>query len=802
MVRREDLLLQPQDLYRTLDPNLLPFTTTDELEPLEGTLGQPRALEALQFGLEVKNPGYHIFVAGQPGSGRESTVLRLVEAMAKNLPTPPDWVYVHNFEDPQAPIALSLPPGRGKALKDDMEAFIDHLKEAIPRAFESEDYENKRRKLLDELDRRRQQLWEKVNQSALQRSFALQVTPSGVLTIPLFNQRPLTAEELSSLSEEARRDLEEKNREIQEEIAQTMREIRRLERQWGEKLSSLDQEVALFALRGSFEELLEKYQDLPAVEAHLKKVQEDILENLGAFFPKDPSRDGASSLEKDPLFRYQVNVIVDHSQTQGAPIVLERNPTFPNLMGRMEYRQVLGALVTDFRQIRAGALHRANGGFLILHTVEVLQNPLSWEALKRALLTRKLEVENFGQGWSAYPTATLRPHPIPLDVKVILLGTPWQYYILSTYDEDFPELFGVRADFAPDMPWNDEHIQGYARFLRRISEEKGLLPFSREAVARVVEYGARQVGDQKKLSSRFLWISHLAVEASFWAQKRGSQVVRREDVEEAIRKRIYRSNMVAERYRQYIAEGVVKIDTRGRKVGQMNGLAVLELGDFAFGKPSRVTARISLGRGNLISIEREIALSGPIHTKGFLILSHYLMGTYAQNFPLALQASITFEQSYDEIEGDSASSVELFVLLSAISGVPLAQGIAATGAVNQYGEIQAIGGVNEKIEGFFAVCQDQGLTGEQGVIIPKANRAHLMLQKEVVDAVRQGKFHIWAVDTVDEAMEILTGLPAGTLQEDGTYPEGTLHHKVMEGLRSYAERAKAFSQGEEGKDAR
>lgn len=795
-------------LRRRLDPATLPFQTTTEVEPIAGTVGQPRALESLEFGLEIATHGYNIYVAGRPGSGRESTVLRLVSQIAARRPTPPDWVYVHNFEDPERPIALSLPAGRGAQLAHDMDEFVRAAQQAIPRAFESEEYDRRRRAIIDRLNQERERLWEGVQQFAQQLGFAVELTPAGVVSVPVVQGRPLAPEEFERLPEPVRAELERRNQAIQDRVADALREVRRLERETAERLRQLDREVALFAIGGLFEELRERYQDVPQVLAFLEQVREDIPDHLHDFFPPQvpgiptPIAQLQALQQQEHLARYRVNVLVDNSKTEGAPVIFERNPSYYNLVGRIDYRATFGAMVTDFSQIRAGALHRANGGFLVVHAMELLSNPFSWEALKRALLTRQIVIENLGQQYAVLPTATLRPDPIPLDVKVVLLGTPLLYYLLAAYDEDFRELFRVRADFAPDMDWNEDHVRGYAAFISRVIRENGLRHFDRAAVARVIEYGARQVEHQRKLSAQLLEIGNLVAEASYWAGKAGRDIVTAEDVETAIRKKRYRSDLIAERIRELIAEGTLRIETRGARVGQINGLAVIELGDFAFGKPSRVTARVSLGRGNLVSIEREIALSGPIHSKGFLILSNYLTGTYAQDFPLAVSASITFEQAYEEIEGDSASSTELYALLSALSGVPIKQGIAVTGSVNQYGEVQAIGGVNEKIEGFFAVCKVQGLTGEQGVIIPAANVQHLMLDDEVIQAVAEGKFHIWAVETIDQGIEILTGVPAGERQPDGSYPEGTVHRLVLDRLRQYAERMRDFGRREEREPGR
>ncbi|MCM8746864.1 AAA family ATPase [Thermomicrobium sp. CFH 73360] len=803
-----ELRVPVERLRRRLDPAMLPFETTADVEPIAGTVGQPRALEALEFGLEVPTYGYNVYVAGRPGSGRESTVLRLVEQIAATRPTPPDWVYVHNFQDPERPVAISLPAGRGAQLARDMDEFLRAAQQAIPRAFESEEYDRRRRAIVERLNQERERLWEGVQHFAQQLGFAVELTPAGVISVPVVQGRPLAPEEYERLPEPVRAELERRNHQIHDRVADALREVRRLERETAERLRQLDREVALFAVGGLFEELRERYHDLPQVLQFLEQVREDIPEHLHDFFPPQlpgvpaPIAQLQALQQQEHLARYRVNVFVDNSQTRGAPVIFERNPSYYNLVGRIDYRATFGAMVTDFSQIRAGALHRANGGYLVLHTVELLSNPFAWDALKRALITGRVVIENLGQQYAVLPSAALRPDPIPLDVKVVLLGSPLLYYLLSAYDDDFRELFRVRADFAPDMDWSDQHVMGYAAFISRVVREQGLRHFDRSAVARVIEYGARQVEHQRKLSSQLLEIGNLVAEASYWAGKAGRDIVTAEDVETAIRKKRYRSDLIAERVRELIVEGTLKILTRGERVGQINGLAVIELGDFAFGKPSRVTARVSLGRGNLVSIEREIALSGPIHSKGFLILSNYLAGAYAQDFPLAISASITFEQAYEEIEGDSASSTELYALLSALSGLPIKQGIAVTGSVNQYGEIQAIGGVNEKIEGFFAVCKEQGLTGEQGVIIPAANVQHLMLDEEVIQAVAEGRFHIWAVETVDQGIEILTGVPAGERQPDGTYPEGTVHRRVMDRLRDYAERMRDFGRREEREEQR
>ncbi|MCM8750478.1 AAA family ATPase [Thermomicrobiaceae bacterium CFH 74404] len=803
------LALAPDQLRRRLDPARLPFETTADIEPLEATIGQPRALSALEFGLEIPTEGYNLYVAGRPGSGRESTVRRYLERYARRRPIPPDWVYVHNFKDPEQPVAIALPAGRGIQFARDMDEFVRAAQQAIPRAFESDEYDRRRREIVDRLERQRGELWTAAQEFAQQRGFALEATPAGVVSVPVVQGRPITPEAFEVLPAPVREDLERRNQEIQARIADTLREVRRLEKQAAERLRQLDREVALFAVGSLFDDLRERYADQPAVLAYLEEVREDLPDHLHDFFPPQaanvppPIAQLQVVQQEEHLARYRVNVLVDNSRLEGAPVIFERNPSYYNVLGRIDYRAAFGAMVTDFSQIRPGALHRANGGFLVLHLADTLRNPFAWEGLKRALLSRQIVIENLGaQLLNPVPTASLRPQPIPLDVKVVLIGTPLLYHLMSALDEDFKELFRVRADFAPDMDWNDEHALEYAAFISRCVRDGGLRHFDRGAVARVIEYGARIVEHQRKLSLQLLEISNLVAEASYWAGKADRELVTAEDVDRAIEQKEYRSNLVEERIRELIAEGTLQIDTEGTRVGQINSLSYIQLGDYAFGRPTRVTARVSLGRGAVVSIEREIALSGPIHSKGFLILSNYLAGAYAQEFPLSISASITFEQAYEEIEGDSASSAELYALLSALSGLELEQGIAVTGSVNQHGEIQAVGGVSEKIEGFYAVCKSKGLTGGQGVIIPAANAQHLMLKDEVVEAVRQGRFHVWAVRTVDEGIEILTGIPAGERGPDGQYPEGTVHRLVSDRLRAYAERLRDFGSRRNERDDR
>jgi len=797
--RRRRLELRPAELRRTLDPSRLRFASTAEIEPLVGTIGQPRALDALEYGLAVETRGFNLFVSGLPGSGRFTTVLDYLRTLAPGKERPSDWIYVYDFHSPDRPNAIRMPAGGGAEFASAMNEFVEVARREIPRAFESEEYDRRQREIVAEIAKQRQVEEEQLTEFAAERMIALKTTLVGVASVPLVDGKPITRERFEQLPEEQRAAISKASAEVEERAGRFIHQVHQLEKEATRLVQELEREVALFTTDPLFRELEERFGDQPEVLAYLEDVKADLIANLGDF------RDGEETTlplvlaerARDHV-RYRVNVLVDNSDTEGARIVVERNPTYYNLLGRIEYRASFGAMVTDFREIKPGALHRANGGFLVLDVLDVLRHPFAWEALKRALVSGEVRIESLGEEFSAVPIATLRPEPIPLDVKVVLIGPPLVYYLLYRLDDDFRELFKVKADFAPELDWTGEHNRSYAAFVSRWVRENDLRHFDQSAVARLIEEGARLRDSQRKLSARLIEISDLVSEASFWAEKQGHELVQAADVDLAVRKREYRSNLLEQRIRELIDDGTIVIATDGEQIGQVNGISILELGDHSFGRPTRVSARVSLGRGGIESIERAIELSGPIHSKGFMILSGYLAATYAQDWPLAVSATLTFEQSYDEIEGDSASSTELYALLSALSGLPLAQGIAVTGSVDQNGQVQAVGGVTRKIEGFYATCTAQGLTGRQGVIIPAANVHNLMLDREVVDAVRDGAFHVWAVRTIDEGIELLTGRRAGRRRADGTYPPESVHGLVTARLAVYAERLRAFAEPEEG----
>jgi len=764
-------------------------------------------MEALRFGVGIDGRGYNLFVTGLSGSGRTGMVRAYLEQTAAGRAAPDDCLYAHNFDQPDRPIALSLPAGQGKVLAADMDSFIGQARLQISRVFETERYAEPRQQLARELAQRRDGLLRELDKFAKEHRFGVEATPGGIIAVPIMGDQPMKSGDLEQLSESERQDLEHRGIEVQSEIGMTMRRISQLEREGAGQLLDLDREIARYAIEPLLHGLRDKYSEQPAVITHIERIAADIPNHLPDFRPGSPDAGSrlASPIEAafavDHTDRYRVNVIVDNAGRIGAPVNVEANPTYYNLIGRVEYRATFGMMVTDFRQIKGGALHRSNGGFLILDAADVLANPFAWPALMRALTTQEVRIENLGEQYSAVPTASLSPSPVPLRLKVALIGSPRLYQLLFGLDEEFRDLFKVRVDFAPEVEWNDQSVADYTAFISRCISERSLRHFDNGAVARVIEETARWRESQSKLSTRLRDLDDLVTESSFWADQSGHQLVLAGDVRKAVDEKRRRSSLTEERLRELITTGTIRVEVSGSRTGQLNGLSVIDLGDHHFGVPSRISATVALGRGTVESIERETKLGGPIHNKGFLIVSGYLASRYAQKSPLAMRATLTFEQSYDEVEGDSASSTELYALLSALSDTPLKQNIAVTGSVDQHGNVQAIGGVSDKIEGFFKVCLAKGLSGDQGVMIPAANVPDLMLDDEVVEAVREGKFNVWAVNNVDNGIEILTGVPAGERQADGTYPEGSIHGLVAKRLGAYANVQAAFGRSVNGEPA-
>ncbi|NUO80625.1 AAA family ATPase [candidate division KSB1 bacterium] len=794
--------LSPEQLRRTVDPKQLGIATTADLQPLNGIIGQKRAVSALQFGLEIQDGGFNIYVAGPPGIGKMTAVQSFLEDLARKKQTPRDWCYVNNFTDPYQPQACCLPSGRGRELQQDMRSLLEHVRRAVPKAFEGEEYNAKREEIAKTVGRQRAQVLEHFEARAHDAGFLLQTAPFGIVLIPMTKGKPISEEEFQALSQDKREELKRNHEGLQEELKATLKQVRSLERTAQEQLQELDRQIALFVVGGSMEDLNEKFADLPEVLTYLQTVQKDLLENIEIFKPSEaqkpsPSPEAATEsnvwLRELPFRKYQVNVLVDNSKQEGAPVVVELNPSYNNLFGRVEKETLFGALYTDFTMIKPGSVHRANGGYLVLPMEDVLRNLLSWEGLKRTLRTHEIEIEELGERLGFMAIKSLRPQPIPLHVKVVLVGRPLLYHLLHAYDEDFPELFKVKADFDTRMDNTGENLQAFLAFLSTFCRKEKIKHLDSGAIAKLLEYSAWLAEDQEKLSTHFGALADIMREANFWAQQEQAAYIGAAHVQKALAEKIYRANLVEERLLEMTERGVLLIATTGAKVGQVNGLSVLSLGDYHFGKPSRITASVNPGREGIVDIEREVELGGPIHSKGVLILSGYLAQQFAQDKPLTLSARLVFEQSYEGVEGDSASSAELYAMLSALAEVPLNQGIAVTGSVNQKGEVQAIGGVNQKIEGFFEVCRAQGLTGEQGVIIPRSNVANLMLREEVVQAVAEKKFTIWAVDSVSEGIAILTGMPGGERDAEGKFPEATIYARVEKRLREFGERLKEFA---------
>ncbi|MCS7249098.1 MAG: AAA family ATPase [Anaerolineales bacterium] len=787
--------LPVEKLYHRCDPAAIPVSSSISSGRLKAIIGQERAVKAMRFGLGIQSKGFNLYVCGWPGTGRTTAIKQFLEEIASTQPTPPDWCYVNNFSDPSRPNAILLPPGMAVEFQRDMDRLVREVVKEVRSAFESEQYAALREETLRSFQQQKQTLLENVHQFARQEGFVIQPTPVGLLTIPLLNGKPLEESEFLSLPEEQKEAILARQKRVQEALEAALRQARSADRAAAEALQQLDQRVASFAMQRMIEEIKEKYQQVAEVSEFIDQVQKDMLENLallrGEVEEEEPGPKPVRRVRQTPLRKYSVNVLVDNSGLKGAPVVVEMNPTLPNLLGKIEQEAQFGTLVTDFTLIRQGALHRANGGYLVLPFQPLLANPFAWDSLKRALENEEIVIEEIGER-IGFATRSLRPEPIPLKVKVILIGTPYLFLLAQALDDQFAELFKVKADFDTVMDRNEQRIEEYLAFVGTLCENEGLLHLDREALARFVEIGSRLAADQRKLSVRFRELSDILREANYYAHQEGATQIQVNHLEKALEEQRLRSNLVQERIYEMIRRGALKIDVSGWEVGQVNGLSVVSLGDYSFGQPNRITASIGLGREGVIDIEREAKLGGPIHTKGVLILSGYLSEKFAQDKPLTLSARLVFEQSYSGVEGDSASSAELYALLSALAEVPLRQGVAVTGSVNQKGEIQAVGGVNEKIEGFFDVCQALGLDGEQGVIIPASNVENLMLKESVRRAVEEGKFHIWAVNTVEEGIEILSGLPAGKRNEDGRFEENTVFARVDARLRQMAERLERF----------
>ena len=787
----EQFRVAPEDLRRVCDPALFDFRDTSALSPLASVIGQERAVQAIDFGLNMKSAGYNIFVTGPVGTGKSTIVSDIVGKHAQGQPRPDDWCLVNNFQDTYRPVAISVPAGRAFEFSKRMRKVVTDLRRALPKIFADKEFQDRQARLQEKSTRAQESIFEELQAKAAENNLRISRTKIGYQTLALRNNQPITKEDFAALSEEEQAGIKEAIRAFQSVIESAEHNIGQLVQKHQSAMEQLMQEAALFVIRNRLNVVRSDFEGCAMVLSYLDCVQEDMLENIHFFLPSKEENaaggDNGAPFSSFEFKRYDVNVLADRKNLEGAPVILEPNPTYQNVFGHIEKRAYMGGVKTDFTMVQGGALLRANGGYLIMEVEALMLNPLVWEALKRALQTKLLSIEDvpseMGLGVSS-----LRPEPIPLDVKVILLGSYTVFEMLQNHDSKFDKIFKVRADFDFETDLTPETVQLYARFIARACREENLLPFTPQGVAAMVEYGERFAADQKKLSLRFGPIVGILKEADYWARRQDSPTVAGDHVHLAIQKRRFRYNLYEEKMRESFENESVLLDVAGEAVGQVNALAVYQMGDIVFGRPSRITAETFMGKPGIINVEREADLSGRTHDKGVMILSGYLGRTFAQDAPLGITISLTFEQSYGPVDGDSASSTELYVILSSLAGLPIRQGVAVTGSVNQKGEIQAIGGVNQKVEGYFDVCRQKGLTGSQGVIIPRANLTHLMLKDEVVAAAKAGQFHIYQVGNVTEGIHILTGVPAGVPDAEGQYPPETVYGRIQKKLKTYLER--------------
>lgn len=787
--------LDASQLYQRCDSAQFDFETTAELESLDAVIGQDRALAALKFGIGIRSEGYNLYVLGPPGTGKQTAVRRYLEQQAASQKRPSDWCYVNNFPNPQQPRALELPAGRGRRFQSDMGQLVEELKSVIPAAFESDEYQKAVREMDEALKARQERAFEELGSEAASHGLGLIRTPAGFLFAPLRDGEVLPPDKVSELPESELRRLQAEREKLEIKLEKLLRQIPRWRRETREKVRALNEQVGLEAVGHEMAEIREHYADLDDIQLYLNDLQQDVLQHLHEF-QKSDGDDGTllgASSSGDWTRRYSVNLLVDNGELEdGAPVVFEDHPTYQNLVGRVDHIAQMGALITDFTLIHAGALHRANGGYLVIEVHKVLTQPFAWEGLKRSLRANQICIESLGHALSLVSTVGLEPQPIPLDAKVVLIGDRLLYYLLCEYDPDFSELFKVAADFEDRIERGPENDKLFARLIGTIACKEQLRHFDRHAVARVVEQAARLAADAAYLSTHMRSMADLMREADFWAGQAARDTVTVDDVRKAISEQVYRARRVPDRLNEAMRRHLVLIDTDGEQIGQVNGLSVIQLGEFMFGQPSRITATARLGEGEVIDIEREVELGGALHSKGVMILSAYLASYYASDNPLSLSATIVFEQNYGYVEGDSASVAELCALISVLAQVPIRQSLAITGSVNQHGVVQAIGGVNEKIEGFFDLCDARGLNGRQGVLVPEVNVQHLMLREDIVEAAAAGKFHIYPIRHVGEAIELLTGIEAGARGADGKYPHGSINALVTDRLQQLADIRRSF----------
>jgi len=784
--------LKPEQLKNNWPLSILNFNTTEELNPICDIIGQDRAIRAMEFGTRIGAQGYNIFITGLSGTGKTTYAKEYVASIAANRPVPDDWCYVYNFDNPGQPLAIRLPSKKGKGFADDMRELLEDIKTECLKVFGGREYENEKTMLFKETQEIRTRLFAEFNENAQQQGFQVNVTNSGMYFTPIINNKALDENEYNALDDETKKAVNEGMTQIQLKAVELTRRIKELEKESRHKAKEIDNRIGLFAVGLHIDDMKKKYVGFPQVVNYFNSLMKDVLHNIEDF------KDTEHGEEQNPLLgilkkergsvpsRYMVNLFVDNSETKGAPVKIEYNPTYQTLFGQIEYESKLGAMVTDFTMIKSGSIHLANGGYMILQAKDILTVPFAWESLKKIIKTKSISIESLRDQFGLFGISGLKPEPIPIDVKIILVGNDYLFSLLSWLDEDFSRLFRVKVDFDDEMEASAENLIKLAQFISGFCKRENIRHCTPDAVLSIADYSCRLSGSKEKFSTRFNQIVEVLLEADSWAEMNGGKNVCAREVLIALNEKEYRSNELDRKLMEHLKDGTIMLDTKGGVVGQINGLSIINTGDFVFGKPSRITATTYMGRSGIVNIERELHMSGAFHSKGVMILSAYIGERYAQEIPLALTANITFEQTYSTVDGDSASSTELYAILSSLAKLPINQGVAVTGSVNQKGEIQPVGGVTQKIEGFFSLCKARGLTGDQGVIIPHQNVKNLVLKDEIIDAVREKKFSIYPVRTVDEGLEILMGIPAGIKLQDGHFEKDTVHEKVYNRLRQYA----------------
>lgn len=788
--------LSYKDLKLTCDSKIFDFTTTDELEPIITGIGQERGIKALEFGLNVDSNGYNLYIEGPYGVGKTSYTKNALQTISKKKKVPNDWCYIYNFDNPNEPLAVSLPAGQGKEFETDMHTFINDIKVDIKNTFNNEDFEKEKNLIKQEFQNKRELLLQELNKKSAEYGFQVKSAQNGIYMMPVIDGKPIVEEEFNKLDEKIRKEFEDKSSIVQEHIMQAIGEIKSIERESDKRVEEWQANIALLTINTHLNTIKNKYKKEKRIVKFLDDVKTDILKNIDCFITDQTSTKSQTPQQmsrpelKKPWLNYRVNLFVDNSKLDGAPVIADTNYSYHNIFGKLEYENYYGALKTDFTMLKPGLLHIANGGYLIFQANDLLTNSLCYDALKKVLRSKQLGIENAADPRSSMVMISLKPEPIPLYLKVILIGDENIYQTLLAMDPDFRKLFKMKVEFADDAPMNKDNANKLARFVKGYCEHEHLPPLDNTAMAKIVEYASKLADDQTKLSTRFTDLSQIVAEAATWAKLSRAKIITGEFITKALTEKTNRVRKYDEKYVEMIKEHTLLIDTTGEKVGQINGLTIMNVGDYTFGKPVKITANTYTGKNGVINIEREVELSGSTHSKGILILSAYIGEMFAQDIPLSLTASICFEQLYNGVDGDSASSTELYAILSSLSGIPINQSLAVTGSVNQKGEIQPIGGANDKIEGFYQICKMRGLDGSHGVIIPRQNVHNLNLSTEVVESVKNGLFHIYAISTIEEGIEILTGVPAGKKDEYGNFPAGTINYLAYQRLKQYADASK------------